>query len=427
MTQPWNVLSQFETPEPLFVGRQAELAWAAEHLARGQSPLLVYGAPRVGKTALLRHLADVLQGDYLAVYLDAGRARTWNAAGSPLLQIAGQVGRCAREQLGASIAAPESAPFVEDPVRAWDAFLDDLERQVDAPLVLLVDNADHAAPDWLSAMVRDNLRLVLAAEDRDRLVGLLPPMAVAPPSLVLNVLDHESAEALAKALVTPRVQLDPWATRRILELTSHHPYYIHLFCRVLLECCVQRSPLTPTDVEEALTCLLGQPVPEFVDAWESLSPREQYVLALLGGLRGHGGIATQYDLEKASTRYGRAIASYEIIEQLQRLVERGILERLGTNSYRFVVELYRLWVRENHPPGQVVRRGGWSTGWAGADLVIARLRSGFARRWTLWVSLAIVAVVAVVFALQPALRQRPVDVPATVTAASALRTRVESA
>jgi len=397
---------------PGFWGRDVEIAWLTEQLALGQRVLVIYGPRRAGKTVLLRHVLQHPPDGYLAIYLDAGKAGGWSTV-SPLLQIAGEIGRSVREQTRMRTPPPDAVPFAQDSAAAWHAYLRTVNVQLDRrQLLLLVDNAERASSGWLSVVIGSASPVVLAAQGRERLAAVLPelystPLHSAPrvaPAVTLGPLDSDAAESLVRALVTPQTQIDPWAVRRILEITSNQPHYIRLFCRVLLDCCAQHSPLTPSDVEEALPSFFDAPQTEFVDAWESLPSGEQYVLSAFGALKGHGGIATSYDVQKSCTRHGTLLALSEVNATLDRLIQRRLLERLGANSYRFTLELFRLWVARHRPPEQVFRRRPWRLCWQGMLGNLGALGQSLAERWTRWAIVAGLVVVGAVLILPMLLR-----------------------
>jgi len=393
MIDPSLAMNQSIDDSRAFFGRQTEIAWLIDQLARGQRPLVIYGARRIGKSSLLRQLVHRLPDTQLAVYLDAGKARGWVSV-SPLSQIAGEIGRSVRERTGVHVEPPEAAPFTDDPVGAWQTYFHALTARLDRKLlVLLIDNAERAAPEWLRVLLQARSPAVLATARRDLMAELFPEVMAAAPSTILGPLDNDAAEALTKALVTQKSQIDPWAVRRILEMTSNHPYYIWLLCRALLECCSYRSPLMPSDVKEALKFLLDTSLADFVATWESLNPREHYILSAFGALRGRGGIATEYDIQKACSRYGLSVHNVAIT--LNSLHQRGLLEKLGASSYRFALELFRLWVHHRHPPHEVFRQGLWRFSRSDVAGHFATLRHALSRRWTLWVSLAAVVLIVI--------------------------------
>jgi hypothetical protein len=261
--------------------------------------------------------------------------------------------------------------------------------------------------------------VVLAAQGRDRLAAVLPelyspplystplsstPGGAALPTVTLGPLDSDAAESLVRTLITPQAQIDPWAVRRVLEITSHQPHYIRLFCRVLLDCCAQHSPLTPSDIEEALPAFFETPQTEFVDAWESLPNDEQYILSAFAALKGHGGIATFYEVHKSCTRHGIPLALPEVIATLDRLIQRRLLERLGANSYRFALELFRLWVAGYRPPEQILRNRPWRLRWQSVLGRLGTLSQSLAEHWTRWAIIAGLVVVGAALILPMLLR-----------------------
>jgi Tol biopolymer transport system component len=217
----------------------------------------------------------------------------------------------------------------------------------------------------------------------------------------LGPLENDAAEDLVKALITPKSPIDPWAVRRLLEVATNQPYYIHLICRVLLECCAFKTPITPPQVEDALQVILEMPVAEFIVEWQSSTPREQVILAVFSALRGHGGIATQYDLQKAFARYGQYPPLKDIVFALDSLVQRDVLEKMGTNTYRFQLELLRRWIGHRYMPEKLFRMRQWQSQRSFLDAWLRKLRRLFVQRRTLWLSLAAVAFVILIVVVQP--------------------------
>ncbi|MBN1582880.1 MAG: PD40 domain-containing protein, partial [Anaerolineae bacterium] len=181
-------------------------------------------------------------------------------------------------------------------------------------------------------------------------------------------------------------------------ITSNHPFYVSVLCDTLLDCCAYRAQITPPEVEETLQILLAGEIPGFAETWQPLQQHEQVILSVFSALRGQGGIATQYDLQKFCERHGRPMPLQDIVSTLDNLVQRGILERLGTDSHRFRLELFRLWIQQNYPPEQILKRRLWSTE---PRRVRERKRS---RQWSVWASVIVVVFVILVVVFQPAFR-----------------------
>jgi len=274
--------------------------------------------------------------------------------------------------------------------------------------VLLVDGLDKAlgsdpggAQQWLRALLRAPVQIVLAVPNLTVVEEMRPESAAAPVDLLLGPLDNEAAEALLKASLSEDLQIDPWATRRALEVTSHHPLYLRRIGEALQECCTIKATLMQPDVEAAIELLLDRSLPEFSVAWQELTGSEQFVLSSLGALRGTRGAATQYDVRSVSDQYGGELSWDEILKALDRVADRQILEKLGSNNYRFSLELFRLWVRRHRPPEYVLKDGVRRSGRPMAAYQVSRIKRALGRRPTLLMSVGSVLLVVVIVALQP--------------------------
>jgi TolB protein len=406
----------------LLFGRQTESEWLTERLDQDEPLLVVYGPARFGKTALLRHLEATLPFRYVAVYLDVGEIGGQGTR-TPLHRVADEIARRVRAKTAVRTRTPDVRPFLQDPLGAWQGFVDAITAQLQVRrLVLLIDNLDQclAVPvdpgsdetvdrdaNWVRSLLQASVQCIFAVRSQEGLAQVLPESLRPPPSLGLGTLDNAAAESLVKALISLATQIDPRATHRIVEITSHHPYYIRQFCRVLLDCCPQKSPLTALDVEEALRLLLDDPPPEFPATWQGLMPQEQVVLCSMAALRGTRGAANQYDIQAFCEHHDFFLPLPEMVAALDRAVERGVLEKLGTNSYRFALELFRLWVNRYCTPERVRRESQWRLHSAAGAYQKAEIRRAIMRRPRLLMSIGIILLVALIVALQPAFRRKP--------------------
>jgi Tol biopolymer transport system component len=413
----------FEYDSSVFVGREDEIAWATEQLAQGQRRLAIYGMPKIGKTWLLHALADHLRPAYLPIYLDV-RSLANESDEPPLLHLAAALA----EKLGdraqgvggwESVGPATAAHLLEDPHGGWQGYVEDLKSQVSGQQpILLLDHVTSAPLEWLSILIQTPLPLILAVGSRDSLLAHLSDVAF--PGITLGALAYEPASELIKALLSPLAPIDAWAVRRILEITTGHPYYIHLFCQALIACCAQATLITPMHVETALQEMLQVPIPEFVVGWEGSTPYEQAILAAFSSLRGLGGVATPYDVQKVCARYDRVLPLQLIQHTLDQLVHRGVLEKMGANTYRFRLELYRLWLDHRHRPEEVFRTRRWQLRGAFLNGLLSRVQQALAKRRMVWLSIGAVALVLLIVGIQPGLWRR--EAKATPTPAVA-RTR----
>ena len=175
----------------------------------------------------------------------------------------------------------------------------------------------------------------------------------------LGPLASEDATRLITWPVDGVLAYDYGVARRIIEITSGQPYYLQLLCFEVFNRCAVAGWVNQRDVDLVVEDLVGREITDFRQIWDESSPQEQAVLAALVSQRGARGIATVQEvgtiLDKTGARAGRE----QVSRALERLAERGILERLGALSYRFRVALLRDWLCERLDLEEIVRGTRW--------------------------------------------------------------------
>lgn len=369
--------------EERFFGREDAFEWIWTQVQAQRLYIAIYGPPRIGKTSLLLQLPNQLSSQVLAVYLDLAPAEEHPAPS--LWNLANQLGRDLIER-GLPISMPAPEPFEHDAVRAWETYLSIVAASTQRPLVLLWDHADRAEAALLEQLLHTPaVTHIFAATNLEALREKLPGLEWV--AYKLGKLETEEAEALVKSPIDKETCfIDPWAVRRLLEISSHHPYYLQLLCAATFDLCSERGEMMPLDVDRAVKELLDRPIPEFILQWETALPREQAILAVLAALKGTVGLITADDIYRYLSRRGSKAKKEEIETLLEDLTRRDILEHLGA-GYRFSVELFRLWIEHHHPAEKTLRSGPWKIrrttpapsveltptqwGWIGGGLLLA--------------------------------------------------------
>jgi hypothetical protein len=343
----------------MFFGRRDVIAWVHEQVIKGHPVIVVHGPDQIGKTSLLRHLAGKLPPDSVPVWasLSVGSAGELSSLWAVADAVACVLG----------MPQPSQADFAGEV--AEDAFATFLDRAQEVlserRLVLLMDGFDQMADDVLvQALITAihagrPLSVLATATDFGALSTHCPDLFSDAIYHGLGPLLTHEAEDLIRKPVGDVLRYDPWAVTRILELTSNHPCFIQLFCRTLVSRCIGDEDITPSDVEAALADLLDTPQATFEAWWAVASPREQTIMVALAALRGQQGVATQYDVHQFLSKQGVRVELSEVEDELSGLERRGVLVRMGANTYRFAVELFRLWVGHQHPVETVLREGPW--------------------------------------------------------------------
>lgn len=358
--------------EKMFFGRDDVLAWFRENLIGGRRVFVLHGPRRIGKTSLLRHLISHLPPGYVPMCLDLRSVKQKNLS-DLLWQVGVDIALRLREAHDLTLAEPALDAVRKDTSYLADHFLPQVREALgDRQLVLMADNLEaqdeargvelaHAFLSYLADTLKDEpwIRLILALRHPENFEGEHPRLFAIAAYRKLGSLTSPEAARLIREPVSGMLDYDVGVTRRIMELTSNHPYFIQLFCYTLFNRCARSGRATPSDVDAAVDELLELGIPDFHELWEASSAQEKIILATLGALRGGHGIATRQDVSSALSRRGIRADQKEIAEALDSLAARDILERLGAFSYRFNVDLLRIWLGRSKRPDEVYREIRW--------------------------------------------------------------------
>jgi hypothetical protein len=349
-----------------FFGRERELAQTVEILsARGTRRIVVVqGSHRIGKSSFLHQVLRRLPQKAFLVHVSAleeGRLAhvLWRAA----TLIASAV----REDTGRSIADPEFNDFLSDAGFFHETFLPTIYRALGRRrLVLAFDGMEELERDgdlareslysYLAAMMGTglNLSLLLSAEDWSESASALLGDRY---RIVLGPLDDNAAMDLIIDPARGVVDFEYQAARRILELSSGHPYFVQLLCRLVFNRCAVEGRAAEKDVEAVVEDAVDVASPYVEHLWSGTSAGARTVAAALASLRGARGILLEQDLRYALKRRGAELSFSEISEACQELVDRDVLERLGVMSYRFRVELVRAWLNSRRGLDALIQVG----------------------------------------------------------------------
>ncbi len=380
-----------------FFGRERTLQWAAEILGgrATRRVLVVQGSYRIGKTSFLHHLQRRLQQTSFLVNLSTGQD---DALAYLLWRAAVDIASIVRELTGRLFTEPEFSDFVSDASYFHGVFLPAVYKTLRRKrLVLAFDGLESLAGDdgavrdafygYLASLMESDLglSLVLAVEDWPEAVPAVFDDAF---RVKLGPLDSTAATTLIVEPSAGVLDFDYQAIRRILGLSSGHPYITQLICHVLFERCLIRGRVTDKDVEGVVEHVLDLASPYMEHLWSRVSSPAQTVLAALASLRGARGILLEQDLSYALRRKGAGLSPSEIRQACHGLIASDVLEGLGAMSYKFRVELFRVWL--------AARRGAevWRKT-RGTGRIVATAGDWIGR--FLWPMIGLLAVSAVVF------------------------------
>ncbi len=350
-----------------FFGREKALAWLSETLgARGTKRVVVVrGSYRIGKTSILNQLERCLPQTVFLVDLSVAEEEDsllwllWRIATSIATSLSGMTGR--------TFPKPELNDFLGDSDHFHATFLPKVYKVLRRRrLVLAFDEAESLEDGegalrqsfytYLSELMDGplNLSVVLALEEWPE----------DPPSILrealrwrLGVLDNTAGTELITEPAGHILEYDYHAVRHILELTSGHPYFTQLVCYVVFQRYVPDGRVSARHVEGIIEEAMELASPYMERLWDRISPEARLVLAALASLRGARGILLEQDLRYLLGKERVRLSPSEIAQACQELVDRDVLEALGATSYRFRVELVRMWVSARRKLDAVVGMG----------------------------------------------------------------------
>jgi len=340
--------------EGRFFGREKVLAWLTETLgAKGTKRVVILrGSYRIGKTSLLNQLQRCLPQTVFLV--DLSMAEESDALGSLLWRIATSVAITLTEEMGRSFPKPELNDFLTDAGYFHAMFLPKVYKALRRRRLVLAFDEVESLEDgegslresfytYLSVLMNGGLILSLVLD--------LEEWPESPPRVFdeafrssLGSLDSAAATELITEPAKGGLEYDYHAVRQILDLTSGHPYFTQLLCHLVFKRGAASGRVSVRNVEGFVEEAMELASPYVERLWDRTSPEARLVLAALASLRGARGILLEQDLRYLLGRSGAALSPSEIAQACQELVDRDVLEGLGATSYRFRVELVRMWV-----------------------------------------------------------------------------------
>jgi hypothetical protein len=360
------------TDQDLFFGRDRELVQLGHLLLDGKRLVLVFGGPRSGKTSFANQLPTRLGDRYRVQRVDlsvpdpeTGQVLNWTlptSMGELLWQIAVALARAVDQPVLGRVdflRHPEAA--MTEVLRAIPQEPDGLCRVVciDAlpAAVLLSQPAARAGIELLERLLVSDGRLVLVL-----MVNGSPPLpeggGLGPPQeneIALSPLRDEEAEDLVMVPVRGTIAYSYEAVYHVQRLAGGHPYFLQLFGYVLFEERATYGWVGRPEVDQVLDQVQGAGAAHFQMLWEGCGPAAKLVLCAIAEMRGKHGVPSARDIGTFFTQMRVLIPPEHVGDALRELESQGVLERLGGETYRIRIDLFRRWLIENKTLQTTVR------------------------------------------------------------------------
>jgi hypothetical protein len=377
-------LSEFVNPyhagrpvkEPaMFFGRDDALIWTEQQLTLGRRLLLIHGPDLIGKTSVLYRLSAFLPETVHCLFFECKPQR-----GRPLPQVLAALARDLVNQLmDQNLISPHQVDTAADSATAVKSLLqqavDALESKASTDegyrLLLVLDDIHRVLDeeafstegffeffaDLLAQLPSLQVLLTLSDETYTRLKH---PLLLSGAGFRLGPISTDAAQQLIMRPAQGTLRFDAGVTKRISEITSNHPYYLHLFCYTLYNDCARDGWINQSDVDRVLETLLTLPNEQFQALWHQSNWAEQAALAGLAAIKGAHGLITRQEVVNYLQRFEPEVVAPVILDALESLADQGVLVRMGALSYRFAVNLYRYWVERQTDPAQILAGVDWN-------------------------------------------------------------------
>jgi hypothetical protein len=354
------------TGTEMFYGREDVFAFIRRNLIgrHRDTPVVLYGQRRTGKTSVLYQLHRHLDPSYRCIFLDL-HGLNLHGMGNLMLGIARSIRRGLQRDHELAVEVPDRAVFLADPRWAFEAlFLDRVWTVLGKDhLVLMMDEVirldEEVKAGRLARDIFDYLRHLMQHHPRLNFIfslgSGLEEMAKDYAFLFSVSLYHRISflePAAATALITQPIRnhyrVAEEATGRILQITSCHPYYTQLVCHCLFDFWA-RSPkreMTADDVDAVLAEAIELGSANLTYVWQDSTPEEQ---ALMGGLaaamRSRSGPVTIDQIREVWHDVNVSLPERQLTQAIRSLTSREVVA--GTETYSFAVDLQRRWLDQH--------------------------------------------------------------------------------
>jgi hypothetical protein len=361
----------------MFYGREDDLKFLQENLTNASSSIVIvlYGQRRSGKTSLLYQLVNtgVLE-PYIPIYIDMQNEAYKISASTLLRSIAFSIHRELKKR-AIHIERPGIKDFNEDPTFSFNLFLDDIEPLLGKrKLVILIDEFEVLEQKVQErALDPEILEYLRSLMQHRRCINFLmagthtiEQLTAGYWSVFFNIARHHRLKKLSPDAATQLIEqpvkgylaYDPFAVRKIRQLTADQPYLIHLACRSLVEHAnaLQKNYITINDVNTVLDGVIEAGKAHFGWIWEQIALEERLVLSVVSqeGKR-EGGFVSLTDIEDTYKHYGLVFNRKKVLQALQNLIDGDVLvSGPDGTQFKVLMELTRLWLQKNKSFGRVM-------------------------------------------------------------------------
>ncbi len=353
----------------MFFGREDDFRFVKNKVDNEKygSLIVLFGERRTGKTSVLYQLLGGRLGPrYLPVFLDMQAMAINNDS-----EFLGRMAEITADHLGARLGEIDISAFEDhtrNPYPLFEKFIDRaLESIGEDRLLFLVDEyeliEDKVADGkirkeifhFLSSLVehKTGLFLIFAGNHRlqDRRHSFWEPLLQRCDYRNISYLTPNDTRRLIQEPVRGKVFFIGTTVRDIMRLTAGQPFYTQLVCRNMVELLnsERRNFFYEQDITDVVRDIIDNPPPQLIYFWAGLETVEKLVLSTVSeAARNTNSFPGLGEMEHALNKFSVSLPESELKIVCEQMTVREVLERGPRESYRFRMDLYRLWIHEEH-------------------------------------------------------------------------------
>lgn len=366
--------------EAMFFGREDDFRYVQTKLDGAAQGVVVVlcGDRRTGKSSILYQILNGRLGErFIPVFVDLQEMVVANDR-----EFFRRMARLIGEACSIDKTEVDAFGFGDERSNPYHLFVDFLdavlERIGDRALLLLVDEYELLESKVEEGRLDSEIFLFLAGlidskerlsfiftgsrrlEERDR--RYWREMLRRSLFRKIGFLSANDARRLITEPVASRVVFGRNVVERIVRLTAGQPFYAQVICQTAVDYLNEheRNALAMADLDKVVAEIVDHPLPQMIYAWDALSADEKVVLSLLAmqlDAIGEYGWSSAADLVAFVEREKAPVDLSEntIHLTLEELFRTEILEKSPFETYRFRIDLLRLWIRRSHSIWQVLK------------------------------------------------------------------------
>jgi len=346
------------TTRDWFVGREQTFSLLIKRLSEGERMVILCGRRYSGKTSFINQLPNYLSESYRLAIIDLSPSE---AIEDPLWTIFEQIAAITQKPL------PDKDGYLQDAYSFGLNYLRQVCGQGTRNVMLFCLDAVSVkaftpGSRW-EAIVNTLLDIIASLPSAAFLLvveghhlDIKSAVIQALPILTLHPLDNQEVEDLVGVPARSNVAYDFELIRQAGVLAGNDPFILQIIARLLYENRANNSWLGPNALDKVVRQAEELAEPAFYDLWEEATPQAQTILATFAAMTGHHGVGSADDLTRYLRHRHVVVPKGDVEAGITYLADRGYLQKLGSGVYQFKSELFRLWVREQHPLQQVLSR-----------------------------------------------------------------------